>query len=75
MNFQQSMYAAFFISIALLSAAALVTYRKGLTINMTAFWLTFAAIPFFAVGMPAAIIRHSGLWKQENLKNREENKR
>ena len=73
MNFQQSMYTAFIISMALMSAAAFITYRNDLTINMTAFWLILTAIPFFIVGMPAFFIRHSGLWNQDQTANRKEN--
>ena len=65
MSFQQKLYAAFLIAIALLSAAVLITYRNGLTFNMTAIYLTIAAIPFLAVGIPAAIIRHTGIFDPE----------
>ena len=71
MNLQQSMYTAFFISMAMLSAAAFITYRNDLTVNMTAFWLVLASIPFFIVGLPAFVIRHSGLWSQNQAANRE----
>ena len=68
MSFHQKLYAAFLIAIALLSAAVLITYRNGLTFNMTAVYLTIAAIPFLTVGIPAAIIRHTGIFDPEKEK-------
>ena len=68
MSFHQKLYAAFLIAIALLSAAVLITCLNGLTFNMTAVYLTIAAIPFLAVGIPAAIIRHTGIFDPEKEK-------
>ena len=66
MTFQNASYAAFVVAVGLLSAAAFIIYRNGLTINQTEVWLVLAAMPFMTVGLPAAIIRHSGIWKPNN---------
>ena len=71
MNFLQCMYTAFFISMALLSVAAIITYRNDLTVNMPAFWLILTAIPFFTVGMPAFGIRHSGIFDPDKERRQE----
>ena len=75
MNLQQSMYAAFYISMALLGVAALITYHNDLIVNVPAFWLILTAIPFFIVGLPAFVIRHSGLWSQDQTANGKKNQR
>ena len=65
LSFQQKMYGAFVIAIALTGAAALITYLNDFTFNMTAVYLTLVAIPFLTVGIPAAIIRHTGIFDPE----------
>ena len=57
MSFQQKMY-----------AAVLITYRNDFTFNTTAVHLTLVAIPFLTVGIPAAIVRHTGIFNPEKEK-------
>ena len=71
MNFQQSLYAAFVVAVALMSAATVITYRNDFTINSTAVWLVVAAMPFMTVGLPAAIIRHTGFFDAEKERGQE----
>ena len=70
MSFHQKLYAAFVVAVALMGAAVLITYRNGMTINSTAVWLVVAAMPFMSVGLPAAIIRHTGIFGLEEEKRR-----
>ena len=72
MTFQQKLYAAFVIAVALMSAATLITYRNDSTINSTAVWLVVAAMPFMTVGLPAAIIRHTGFFDPEKEQEQEQ---
>ena len=72
MTFQQKLYAAFVIAVALMSAATFITYRNDFTINSTAVWLVVAAMPFMTVGLPAAIIRHTGFFDPEKEQEQEQ---
>ena len=72
MSFQQKMYAVFLITVALLGTAALITYLNDFTFNMTAVYLTLATTPFLTVGIPAAIIRHTGFFDPEKERRQAE---
>ena len=69
-TFHQKLYAAFVVAGALMAAAVLITCRNGMTINSTAVWLVVAAMPFMSVGLPAAVIRHTGFFDPEKERRR-----
>ena len=63
MRSDQWIHASFYAFLALSAAAFWLTYRNDLTPTHTAYWLAIAALITFTTGMPAFVVRHSGLLK------------
>ena len=68
MNFQQKMYIAFWVAMAMLAAACILAILNGRKVEGTAYWLIIAAMIPFTAGLPAVINQHLHIWKDGNEK-------
>ena len=58
MSFQQKMYAIFWMSMAIIGAAIILALLNGRKVEGISYWLFFAALPLFTMGMPALFNQH-----------------
>jgi len=75
MSFQMKMYAVFWVSLLMISAAIIMAMLNGRAVEGASYWLIIAALPIFATGLPAFINKHTGiLYTEESVSKEEANK-